>query len=194
MKAMDVYLCGVGGQGIGLLAEVLTQACLMAGYPVRGCDTHGLAQRHGTVVSHLRLGEHARTPRIVPGAADLIVGLERLEALRATVRMLKTGGTVVYYDTVYQPIHVRTKKAAYPTAVDLEQAVRERQGSLERVHQEGLSDPRMQNVALLARLGRIEAIPGVDAGVMERALREGIPARLLEKNLAVFKQGLGADS
>ena len=52
MKPMNIYLCGVGGQGIGLLSNVLTQACITAGYLVRGCDTHGLAQRGGTVVNN----------------------------------------------------------------------------------------------------------------------------------------------
>ena len=195
MKAMDIYLCGVGGQGIGLLAEVLTQACLAAGYQVRACDTHGLAQRHGTVVSHLRIGEKLFTPQVPPGAADLVVGLERLEALRGAVRMLKPGGTVVYYDTVYQPIFVRLGQAAYPSVEDLEQAVKARGGRVERVHMDGLPDPRMQNVVLLARLGALKVIPGVDAGVMERALREGVPARLRDANLAVFqKAGTSARS
>ena len=195
MKAMDIYLCGVGGQGIGLLAEVLTQACLAVGYQVRACDTHGLAQRHGTVVSHLRIGEKLFTPQVPPGAADLVVGLERLEALRGAVRMLKPGGTVVYYDTVYQPIFVRLGQAAYPSVEDLEQAVKARGGRVERVHMDGLPDPRMQNVVLLARLGALKVIPGVDAGVMERALREGVPARLRDANLAVFqKAGTSARS
>ena len=92
MKPMDIYLCGVGGQGIGMLAEVLAQACIDAGYEVRGCDTHGLAQRHGTVSSHLRLGSDAYTPQVSPRQADLVLSLERLEALRATHSMLKPGG------------------------------------------------------------------------------------------------------
>ena len=138
----------------------------------------------------MRIGERVYTPRVMPGAADLIVGLERLEALRAAVRMLKAGGRVVYYDTVYQPIHVRMGRAAYPGADDLVRAVGARGGRLERVFLEDLPDARMQNVALLGVLGRLGAIPGVDAAVMERALREGVPPRLLEKNLAVFKQAM----
>jgi len=161
---LNIYLCGVGGQGIGLLAEVLGQSCLAAGHTVRGCDTHGLAQRHGTVVSHLRLGPAALMPRVPSGRAHLVVGLERLEALRAVKPMLGPGGTVVYYDTVYQPIAVRMGQSRYPSAEDLESAVKAKGGILERVFIDDLADPRMQNVALLGRIVGTGVIEGLTPG------------------------------
>jgi indolepyruvate ferredoxin oxidoreductase beta subunit len=185
---LNIYLCGVGGQGIGLLAEVLGQACLAAGHPVRGCDTHGLAQRHGTVVSHLRLGPAALMPRVPAGRAHLVVGLERLEALRAVKPMLGQGGTVVYYDTVYQPIHVRMGRNRYPDTADLEQAVAARGGRLERVFFDDLADPRMQNVALLGRVVGTGVIEGLTMAAAETALAAAVPARLLDENLAVFRR------
>jgi indolepyruvate ferredoxin oxidoreductase beta subunit len=184
----NIYLCGVGGQGIGLLSEVLGQACLAAGHTVRGCDTHGLAQRHGTVVSHLRLGPAALVPRVPAGRAHLVVGLERLEALRAVKPMLEEGGTVVYYDTVYQPISVRMGQHRYPDAADLEAAVAARGGRLERVFFEDLADPRMQNVALLGRVVGTGVIEGLTAAIAETALAAAVPARLLDENLAVFRR------
>jgi indolepyruvate ferredoxin oxidoreductase beta subunit len=188
MKAMNVYLIGVGGQGIGLLADVLTRACLEAGYNVKGCDTHGLAQRHGTVISHLRIGERLYTPRVPPGRADLIVGLERLEALRAAGGMLVEGGTVVYYDTVYQPIHVRMGEVPYPEVEEIEAVVASRSGRLERVYLDDLADPRMQNVALIGRVAAAGVIPGVTAAILEQALRETVPSKVLDENLAVFER------
>ncbi len=188
MKPMDIYLCGVGGQGIGLLAEVLAQASLLAGYPVHGCDTHGLAQRHGTVVSHLRLGPGHFAPRVPEGGADLVVGLERLEALRGALKMLRRGGTLVYYDTIYQPIFVRTGEARYPSAEDVAAAVTGRAGRTERVFLDDLDDMRMQNSALLGKLGAIEALPGVTVAIIEKALREAVPHAMLEQNLSVFRR------
>jgi indolepyruvate ferredoxin oxidoreductase beta subunit len=187
---MNIYLCGVGGQGIGLLAEVLGQACLAAGHPVRGCDTHGLAQRHGTVVSHLRLGPAALVPRVPAGRAHLVVGLERLEALRAVKPMLGPGGTVVYYDTIYQPIHVRMGQHAYPGADALERAVQAKGGRLERVFFEDLADPRMQNVALLGRVVGTGVIENLPPAIAEAALSAAVPSRLLDENLAVFRRAL----
>jgi indolepyruvate ferredoxin oxidoreductase, beta subunit len=187
VKQLNIYLCGVGGQGIGLLAEVMIQACVKAGLQVKGVDTHGLAQRGGIVTSHLRLGDGVFSPRVPPGQADIVVGLERLEAYRATVEMLKDGGTVIYYDCEYQPIHVRMGRAQYPTAAELDSVARERHARVERVQMD-LSDPRMQNTALLGRFAALELVPGLTAQLVEGQLRDIIPAGALDENLAVFRQ------
>ena len=189
MAGFNIYMTGVGGQGIGVLSEVMIQACLAAGHQARGVDTHGLAQRGGIVVSHLRLGEQALTPRITAGNADLVIALERLEALRAGTQMLRQGGTVVYYDTEYQPIHVRMGKARYPSVDDVARAVRERGGRVERVYIEGLPDPRMQNAAVLGRVASLNLIDGVGAEHIGQALHDVIKPSALEANLAVFMQG-----
>lgn len=187
MKPMNIYLSGVGGQGIGLLSDVLLRACHAAGHVVHGCDTHGLAQRGGTVVSHLRLGEHVLTPRVSPGTAELVIGLERLEALRGMDRMLKArGGTVLYYDTTYQPIHVRMGLAQYPNAGDLEAAARAREARIVAVKLDALPDPRMQNVALLGRLSTLGVIDGLTRAHLETALIAAVPDRAKDQNLEVF--------
>ena len=186
MKQINVYLCGVGGQGIGMLSEVLSAACLAAGYQVRGCDTHGLAQRGGSVVSHLRLGEGAYTPQVLAGQADLVVSLERLEALRAVNKMMRHGGSVVYYDATYQPWSVRSGEREYPTVEQVGNATATKEGRVERVWIDGLEDPRMQNVALLGRLASVGAIALVEEKHFEEAIRASVPAAALEKNLTVF--------
>ena len=188
MSSFNIYMCGVGGQGIGMLAEVLSRACLDAGHKIMGCDTHGLAQRGGIVVSHLRIGVEARTPRVPDGNADLVIALERLEALRAADAMLASGGTVIYYDTIYQPIHVRMGKTNYPEADALEEKVKTRGGKVERVQLDGIEDPRMQNVALLGRLAATGVVEGVSAQIIEQALRDALPVKALAANLAVFEQ------
>lgn len=190
MSMTNIYLCGVGGQGIGLLSEVLSQACLAAGHQVRGCDTHGIAQRHGSVVSHLRLGPGPATPRVPPGEADLVIGLERLEALRGVVHMLKQGGTLVYYDTVYQPIHVRMGRAEYPSNDELNRAVTECGGRVERVKLDSLEDPRMQNVALFGRFVALGLVADVDVAKAEAVLLSSVPSKALEANLSVFRKAL----
>jgi indolepyruvate ferredoxin oxidoreductase, beta subunit len=188
MKPLNIYLCGVGGQGIGLLAEIMLQSCLAAGYRVHGVDTHGLAQRGGIVSSHIRLGERVHAPKIAPGEADLVIALERLEAYRAVVSMLRAGGSVEYYDCEYQPIHVRMGQAHYPSALELEEAVAQRGGHLERVLLGNLPDPRMQNVALLGRLAALGLVEGLTPALIEEQLAAVLPAAVLEANLAVLRQ------
>jgi indolepyruvate ferredoxin oxidoreductase beta subunit len=188
MSLFNIYMCGVGGQGIGMLSEVLSRACLDAGHKIIGCDTHGLAQRGGIVVSHLRLGDGARTPRVPDRSADLVIALERLEALRAADAMLTGNGTVIYYDTIYQPIHVRMGRASYPESDALEKTVKARGGRVERVHLADIEDPRMQNVALLGRLAATGIIEGVSAARVKQALGDALPVKALAANLAVFEQ------
>jgi len=69
----NIFMAGVGGQGIGLLAELMARAADYAGWKVRACDTHGLAQRGGMVTSHLRLGD-SNSPLVPDGRADLVTG------------------------------------------------------------------------------------------------------------------------
>jgi len=90
-QPLNIHLAGVGGQGIGLLNEILLRAADHAGYNAIGVDTHGLAQRGGIVVSEIRLGETVHSPLIGNGQADLVVALERHEALRAALQFLKVG-------------------------------------------------------------------------------------------------------
>jgi indolepyruvate ferredoxin oxidoreductase beta subunit len=190
MKSYNIFMSGVGGQGIGLLGEVMIQSCLAAGYDVLGVDTHGLAQRGGIVVAHLRIGNRSKlfTPRITPGQADLIVALERLEAYRGIVSYMRDGGTAIYYNAEQQPIHVRMGLSTYPTVEDLEAAVAARHGKLEKVFIDDLPDVRMQNTAVLGRIASFELIEGVTGDIIREQLLEISPAAARDDNLRVFEQ------
>lgn len=189
--AFNIYLCGVGGQGIGLLAAALAQAADRAGLKVRACDTHGLAQRGGVVSSHIRLGADALTPLVPEGGADLVLGLERLEALRGAAQYLKKGGKVIYYDTAYQPVSVRMGKAHYPTHEEVAKEIAALEGEVSPVVIEEMRDPRMQNSALLGRLAALKAVPGLGAEVLEEVLKEIVAPSALEENLKIFRLAAG---
>lgn len=184
---MDIYLIGVGGQGIGLLSEAILRAADHAGLPVRGVDTHGLAQRGGTVSSHVRIGEQAHSALIKEGTADMVVALERYEALRGLNSHLADGGTLVYYDAEWQPLDVRLGKGSQlETQVISEEC--KRGGIREfRVQSETLADTRMQNVVVLATLAKHNLIPGVTHQDYEKALQDLLGGPVLERNLALFK-------
>lgn len=183
----DIYVIGVGGQGIGLLSEVLLRAADHAGWPARAVDTHGLAQRGGTVVSHVRLGAGAHAPLVPAGSADLVVALERHEALRALNSHARAGGALVYYDAVWQPARVRL---GLEPALDAEMLAAEcsRRGvALTRVFRADLPDARMQNVAVLGEIARRRLVPGVAPADFEMALSDLLDGRMLETNLALFR-------
>jgi indolepyruvate ferredoxin oxidoreductase, beta subunit len=186
MKAFNIYMTGVGGQGIGLLSEVLLRAADHAGLAVKSVDTHGLAQRGGVVVSQLRIGDGIHSPLISAGGADMVVAMERHEALRAVGGYLEDGGTLVYYDTVWQPLDVRLGDAAEVTGQAIEAACAERTVRLVKVFEPGLPDTRMQNMAILATMAAGTLVPAVAVAHYRAAMDDLMAGKMLEKNLALF--------
>ncbi len=94
MKQTNIILCGIGGEGLVLLSNIIGEACRLAGENVISGEMHGLAQRSGSVIVHMRIGDEVLSPLIPPGEADMIVSLEVMEALRY-LHYLKPGGTVI---------------------------------------------------------------------------------------------------
>jgi indolepyruvate ferredoxin oxidoreductase beta subunit len=90
MKTINYVLTGLGGQGILFMTKVLATTALNKGYNILGAETHGMAQRGGSVVSHLRIGE-ARSSLIRAGAADFLLSMDESEAYRY-LPYLKKGG------------------------------------------------------------------------------------------------------
>lgn len=98
----NVLICGVGGQGTVLAAKVLSQAALSKGKQVLSAETIGMAQRGGSVTSHVRIGKNVHSPLIPAGRADIIIAFEAAEAVR-NIAFLKKGGTVVVNKKIVQP-------------------------------------------------------------------------------------------
>jgi len=82
METFNTIITGVGGQGIITLVSILDQACLLQGYDVKSSELHGLSQRGGSVITHIRFGKKVNSPMVSKGQADLIIGLELMEILR----------------------------------------------------------------------------------------------------------------
>lgn len=183
----DMVLIGVGGQGIGLLSEALARAASAAGIRVLGVDTHGLAQRGGTVLSHLRLGNAARSPLVKANSADCVIALEIHEALRAARDYLRTGGLLAWVATSLQPLAVRLGKEPPIDGETLGRFCGTRSFRSLRVTVPELEDPRMENMVILGRLVGAGEIPGVSLEHVESALGDLLPGKLLEENLKILR-------
>jgi indolepyruvate ferredoxin oxidoreductase beta subunit len=186
MKKFNIYLTGVGGQGIGLISEILLRAADYAGLNVKSVDTHGLAQRGGIVVSQIRIGKNVYTPLISVGESDLVVALERHEALRGISIALKDGGVLIYYNTVWQPLDVRLKNADEVTEDMISQECQKRGIKEIRVFEPGLKDNRMQNIAVLADIDRLELIPEINHENYLEAMMDLMEGKKLENNMKLF--------
>lgn len=192
MKTFNIYLTGVGGQGIGLLSEIILRAADHAGHRVKSVDTHGLAQRGGIVVSQIRIGERVFSPIIPAGHADLIISLERHESLRAAGTVLKDNGCLIYYNTVWQPLSVRLNEAVEVTEKDILNHCRERGIQVISVFQPGLADIRMQNMVVLVEIHRNSLIPDIELKHCQATIEDLMSGAMLEKTRRLFEKRLAS--
>ncbi len=99
----DILLCGVGGQGTVLASKLIASAAMRGGETVHSAETIGMAQRGGSVTSHVRIGKSAYSPLIPYGAADLILAFEPAEAVR-NLPYLKKDGVVIVNSEPVKPV------------------------------------------------------------------------------------------
>lgn len=183
-----IYLIGVGGQGIGLLSEVIARACDYAGYNISGVDTHGLAQRGGTVESHLKIGNNIYSPLLRKNTADLVIALERTEALRALNNYSKYNSTLIYYNASWQPLFVRLKRDKAISEEDIYNLAIKKNVLVHKIFLEELEDSRMQNIVLISNISKLNLIPNVEKDHYESALRDLLKNQLLNNNLSLFSK------
>lgn len=108
----NIILTGVGGQGTVLASKLIAAASMNKGLPVMSAETIGMAQKGGSVFSHLRVGEGVRSPMIRRGTADLLLAFEPAEAVRM-LPYLKKGGTVVVNSHPIMPVTAALKGTDY---------------------------------------------------------------------------------
>ena len=110
--SVNIVLCGVGGQGTVLASKLSAAAAMSKGISVKSAETIGMAQRGGSVFSHLRIGDDAATPMIKSGEADLIIGFEPAETVRM-LPFLKKGGAVITSNRPVMPVTAALKGSDY---------------------------------------------------------------------------------
>jgi Pyruvate:ferredoxin oxidoreductase and related 2-oxoacid:ferredoxin oxidoreductases, gamma subunit len=129
MNNYDIYLVGVGGQGVLTIGEIIMVAAFQKGHSVNFYPTKGMAQRGGFVKAQLRISRDAAGAGIPEKGADLVISTEVSETLKA-VRFIKPGGDVVLLAYVSAPTDVMIGKAPYPTLEAVAEQVRRAGASL----------------------------------------------------------------
>ena len=112
----DIMLCGVGGQGTVLSSKIIAAAAMEEGNSVHSAETIGMAQRGGSVTSHVRIGENAHSPLIPWGNADLILSFEPAEAVR-NLKYLKKDGVAIVNTLATRPVSESLSDTGYDGAV-----------------------------------------------------------------------------
>ena len=186
----DIVLCGTGGQGTVLASRLLATAALRKGLPVKTAETIGMAQRGGSVLSHVRVGEGVASPLVGSGRADVILAFEPAEAARQ-LRLLSPGGAVVVSNRPVVPVSAVTGGPAYDldavmgylegavsnlTVVDADAAARE------------LGSAKVLNVLLLGAAERTGAL-GFTVDEVRAAVHDVVPERFIALNDCALDYG-----
>jgi indolepyruvate ferredoxin oxidoreductase beta subunit len=187
MGITNVLFSGVGGQGIILATKILTKCAFISGYMVKESELHGMAQRGGSVTSHVRFGEEVYSPLIHKGRADFLVALEELEGLRYAY-YLKPDGKVILNQKRIIPSSVNPAVAPYPE--DAKARLEAMGFHVDSVNAleiaNNLGNPKVENIIVMGVLSRHMPFP---LSVWETVIKESVPAKTIEINLAAFGKG-----
>lgn len=185
-KVTNVLIVGVGGQGTILASRVLSGVVQAAGYDVKVSEIHGMSQRGGSVVTQVRFGDKVYSPIIPAGKADLILAFEMLEAVRHQPSLKEHGKIIVNMQQI-MPMPVVIGAAEYP-ADCLEQL--EKRADVVAIDALAVANkchnPKAVNVVLL---GVLSTQMDIDEQVWLDVLKEKVPPKFLEANLAAFAEG-----
>jgi indolepyruvate ferredoxin oxidoreductase beta subunit len=189
MAVTSVLIAGVGGQGVILASELLALAAMEAGHDVKQGEFHGVAQRGGSVFSHVRFGERVYSPMAPRASVNYLLALEKLEALRYA-HFVEPGGTVVVNDHEVEPIRLADQRDYPSDAITFLQGKGFEVLALDATEQAiALGNHRAANVVLL---GALAAALDIDDEVWETTLERRIPERFRELNQEAFTSGMEA--
>ncbi|MDY6826581.1 MAG: indolepyruvate oxidoreductase subunit beta [Bacillota bacterium] len=183
----DILIAGVGGQGTILTGRVVAALAIAEGLDVKTAETHGMAQRGGSVITHVRMGEKVYSPLIPRGNGDFLLSFEKLEALR-WLPFLSPEGTVIVNTQELDPMPVLTGEAEYPGGI-LEE-IESKAARLIAVDALNIDpvkkNPRVVNTFLLGILARLMPF---SREKWLQVLEQEIKASLVDINSQSFEAG-----
>jgi len=185
----SIMIAGVGGQGTVLASKLIAAAAMKRGYDVRTTETIGMAQRGGSVVSHVRIGEQIYSPLIPPGKADALIAFEPAEAVRQ-LPYLRADGLLIVCDSAIKP--VAAPGAATYEAVAMIDYLKANVQRLVVIDGRRLMEQcaKTLNVALLGVAAHSGIFP-FDADTLKEVIPEMLNERFWEMNLQSFEIGKG---
>ncbi len=189
MKNENILIVGVGGQGVILASDTVAEIGMNNGYDVKKSDSIGMAQRGGSVVSHVRWGEHVFSPIIKLGEVDYLVGFEKLEAAR-WANYLKPAGTAVISDVEIPPASLLSMNMSYPTHEELIDIIKTRTGNVYCIPATDIcreaGNPRALNMVML---GALSVFLDLEESAWSSDIRGRLRQDFVESSLKAFSLG-----
>ena len=189
-KKHNFLLAGVGGQGTILASDVLAEVGLAAGFDVKKSEVHGMAQRGGSLNTHIRWdADTVYSPLVSLGEADFLLAFEQAEALRY-VEYLRPGGSAVVNDHSIEPITVTSGGAHYPTVQELRATYAQVTDNFHIVPGTAialeLGNTRTANVVLLGALSTFLDVPDE---IWQQVIEARVPPKYVELNRQALLRG-----
>ncbi len=189
MKSYNIYISGVGGQGIIKTSIVMGEAAMKMGKPVVMSEIHGMAQRGGVVSTELKIGP-ARSPIIPEGQADLLIAFEPLEALRAIEKISNQGYVITNTSPIF-PFNISVSEHPYP---DINIILEELASNSDLFALDALEIAKKAGHILslnMVMLGAAAAVPKfpIDKTLLLKSMEENLPPKSLNINLKAFEEG-----
>ncbi|NWG04816.1 MAG: indolepyruvate oxidoreductase subunit beta [Syntrophaceae bacterium] len=183
----NILVAGVGGQGVILASDIMSEVFMEAGYDVKKSEVHGMAMRGGIVTSHFRFGKKVYSPLIKEGEVDILFAFEQLEGLR-WINHLKANGKVLMNDHKINPPAVNLGEMEYPKAIPEKIQSKFKDFYLVKGTELALQlgDARAANVVLL---GAISKFFDVNEGIWLKTILNYLPPKVHELNRKAFSIG-----
>lgn len=192
-ETVNILISGVGGQGVVLASEIISAAAMEAGYEVKQSEVHGMAQRGGSVVSHVRFGPRVFSPLVEPGTGHLLLSFEKSEALRWTGLLNPAEGIVILNIQEIIPVTVSQGLSEYP------------HDAVERLRASGFRTISLDALALAREAGTERAVNVVligaaspflhlDKELLRKVVGDRVPPKYRELNMKAFEMGLSASA
>lgn len=186
---MNILVAGVGGQGVLLFADIISNLALAAGLDIKKSEVHGMAQRGGSVTSHVRYGRRVCSPLIEEGTADIIVAFEAMEGLRSA-HFLAPTGLLIFDPHRINPLPVSQGTVERPDDAAIVERIARRVPKNKAVPAFAraleLGNPRTQNIVMLGAVSAHLEFP-VDA--FRNAIRSMLKPGIVDSNLVAFAAG-----
>ncbi len=184
----NVFITGVGGQGILTVSTIISDAAMACGFDAKKSEVHGMAQRGGSVVSHVRYGEKVYSSIIDKGQADVLISFEKLEALRYIDYLKKEGSMIVNNQKIVPSI--LGEPVPYPeNAGDIFSNKVKRVLFFPAIKvAEELGNARATNIILLGAFANFA--PEIDSGTWKKAIANKFPEKFHEINFKAFDKGM----
>ena len=184
----DILIVGVGGQGVLLASEIISEVAMKSGLDVKKSEVHGMSQRGGVVSSHVKIAPKVYSPTIHYGQADVVMAFEQAEGLRAVDWMHRDGIAIVSETALVPAIVTSSKKFSYPD--DSIGEIRKKTDRVIAVPADKiageLGNPRLVNTILLGVLSNY--LP-FDTDLWTAVIKAKVKAKFIDVNLAAFDRG-----